>query len=150
MRVATIGARMAEHLRSSSLVTAGLVHAHYPAPGIVTEGPAAVIFAGSGSAAPWQEQIWHHEFRVQLMKPSLGFPAVELNQLETLIEPIWDHFAPGTNASRLIVTGETGFVEHCYPVRYEGSQVIEFPQGSFFAAITLIFDVKTHRFAGDE
>lgn len=150
MRVATIGERMRDELRSASLVTAGLLHAYYPAPAGIPEGPAAVIFAGSGNAQPWVEQIWHHEIRVQLLMPARGVPAVELNTLEALIEPIWDHFKPGSTASRLIKSGSQQWAEHCYPLRYEGSQVIEYGSGTSYAAITIIFDVKTHRFAGDQ
>jgi len=149
MRLATIGARLATHLRAPALVTAGLRHAYYPAPAQIAEGPAAVIFAGLGNAQPWSEQIWHHELRVQLMQPATGFPVQELNALEALLEPIWDHFAPGTNASRLIVPNESGWVEHCYPVRYEGSLLIEYANTPF-TAITITFEVKTHRFAGGQ
>lgn len=148
MRVATIGNRLAAHLLHTDIVAAGLKHAYYPAPATITEGPAAVIFAGAGNVPAWSEQIWHHEIRVQLMTPARAFPVQELNALERLIEPIWDVFAPGTNASRLIATGEEGWVEYCYPVRYEGSQVIDYGTGAQYAAVTVIFDVKTHRFAG--
>lgn len=153
MRLSTIGARIAYHLRADALVTAGLKYVRYPAPAQVTAGPMAVIFASGGDETgtmSGEQQIWHHEIRVQLMMPAVGMPAAELNALETLIEPIWDTFAPGTNASRLIVPGEAGFVQDCRPIRYEGSQVIEYPAGTQFAAITLIFRVKTHRAVGDE
>lgn len=149
MRVSTIGTRIAHHLRDTDIVDAGLRHAYYPAPAQVPDGPAAVVFAGAGVAQPWSEQHWHHEIRVQLMMPSRGFPAAELNALETLIEPIWDLFTPGSAANQLRLAGSQDTATHCDPLRYEGSQVIEYG-GKAFAALTLIFDVKTHRAVGDE
>lgn len=151
MRLTTIGQRIAAELRSADLVAAGLQDAYYPAPSkISAAGPVALVFAGLGSAAAMQEQIWHHEVRVQLMVPSRGFYAAEVNSIEPLIEPIWDHFAPDTTASRLIQSGEAGSVTHCIPLRYEASQLIAYGgETNIYAAITVYFDVKVHRFAGD-
>jgi hypothetical protein len=149
MRVTTIGHRIAAELRNTDIVSAGLKQAHYPAPSSLNETPAAVVFAGSGNSVPaMQEQVWHHDVRVQVMvKPGQSY-AGSLNAIEPLIEPIWDHFAPGTDASHL--RGSDGsMVEHCYPIRYEASQLIEFA-GIPYVALTIYFDVKTHRFAGAE
>lgn len=151
MRLTTIGQRLAAELKSPDLVAAGLTAAYYPAPSqLSANGPAALIFAGLGNAATFQEQIWHHEVRVQLMVPARGSYAAEVNSIEPIVEPIFDHFAPDTTAFRLIQTGEQGSVEHCYPTRYEASQLVAYGgETNIFATITIYFDVKVHRFAGD-
>ena len=85
------------------------------------------------------------------MVPSRGFYAAEINSLEPLLEPIWDHFAADTTASRLIQTGEQGAVTHCYPTRYEASQLIAYGgETNIFTTTTIYFDVKVHRFAGQD
>jgi hypothetical protein len=150
MLLPEIGRRIATELRSADLVNAGLKRAYYPAPAQVVEGPAALVFAGTGEAPPWGEQIWHHVVRVQLMTPLMSAQALAagLNALEPLVMAVWDHFPPNSNASRLIVDGEVGQVTHCYPVDYEASQLIVYA-GAEYAAIVINFNVKDHRFAGD-
>ncbi len=67
MRIETIGQRLATELRSADLVAAGLIAAFYPAPASgPKEGPTAIVFAQTGDAPPWSEQIWHHEYLVRL------------------------------------------------------------------------------------
>lgn len=150
MQLPMIGQRIAAELRKADLKSAGLKYAYYPAPAKVTDGPTALVFAGTGNADQMQEQIWHHEIRVQLMTPlssAFALPA-GINALEPLVMPIFDHFRPGSAARRLTVTGEQGQVTHCFPTRYEASQLLLYA-GMEFAAILVYFDVKDHRFAGD-
>ena len=93
MRLAEIGRRLAIELRSADLVAAGLLSAYYPAPSKVnTDGAIALVFTRLGAAPAWSEQSWQHEYLVRLMVPARGFQAAEINALEPLIEPIWDHF----------------------------------------------------------
>lgn len=150
MQLPEIGRRLAAELRKSDVQSAGLKYAYYPAPAKITDGPTAVVFAGLGDVAQMSEQIWHHEVRVQLMTPLLSAQALPagINALEPIVMPIFDHFDPNSPARRLIVTGEVGQVTHCYPTRYEASQLIVYA-GMEFAAIVIYFDVKDHRFAGD-
>ena len=149
MQLPMIGQRLAIELRSADLVSAGLTYAYYPAPSkLVIDAPAAVVFAQTGEAPPWSEQIWHHEYLVRLMVPARGSVAAEINALEPLVMPIWDHFRPNSLASRLQVTGEAGQVHHCYPVRYLASQQVDYA-GSPFGVIDITFDIKAHRFPGD-
>ena len=150
MLLPEIGRRIATELRSADLVSAGLKRAYYPAPAQLVEGPAAIVFAQTGEAEQFSEQIWHHEVRVQVMTPIMSAQALPagINALEPLVMAVWDHFRPNTNAWRLTVAGEVGQVTHCYPVRYEASQLIIYA-GAEYAAIVIDFNVKDHRFAGD-
>ena len=150
MLLPEIGRRIATELRSSDLQSAGLKYAYYPAPAQITDGPTAVVFAESGDGDAATEQTWHHVVKVQLMTPMLSARALPagINALEPLVMPIWDHFGPTATARRLTVTGEAGQVTHCYPTRYEASQLIVYA-GVEYAAVVIFFDVKDHRFAGD-
>ena len=149
MQLPMIGQRLAIELRSADLVAAGLLYAYYPAPNkINTDGAVALTFAQTGEAPPWSEQVWHHEYLVRLMVPARGFKVAEVNALETLVMPIWDHFRPNSLASRLIVTGEAGQVHHCYPVRYAASLEVEYAAITF-TTIDITFDIKAHRSPGD-
>ena len=149
MRLAEIGRRLAIELRSADLVAAGLLSAYYPAPSKVnTDGAIALVFTRLGAAPAWSEQSWQHEYLVRLMVPARGFQAAEINALEPLIEPIWDHFRPRSLASQLRITGEAGEVDHCYPARYEASQTVEYA-GVPFTVIDIFFDITAQRFAGD-
>jgi len=148
MHLPMIGQRLAAELRSADLVAAGLVTAYYPAPSkVVTDGAVAVVFAQTGEAPAWSEQIWHHEYLVRLMVPSRGSLAAEINALEPIVIPIWDHFRPNSMASRLQVADETGMVHHCYPVRYLASQQVDYA-GVPYGVIDITFDIKAHRDAG--
>jgi hypothetical protein len=151
MRLATIGSRIATELRSADLVVAGLLYAYYPAPNkLSTNGPTALIFSGNGGAPPWGEQIWQREIRVQLMTPARGSEVAERNALEALIEPIYDHFAPETTASRLTVAGETETVDHCYAVRDEPSLIVAYGgETNFFTTHIIYLDVQYRRFPGE-
>jgi hypothetical protein len=150
MRVSTICARIATELRSASFVTAGLKQSYYPAPGSLAETPAAVVFAGLGLDTPMMgEQVWEHEIRVQVMvKPGTSY-AGSINAIEPLIEEIWDHFYAGGNAYHLRQTGSGQMVHRCQPTRYESSQLIEYA-GVTYVALTIYFNVKTHRHPGDD
>lgn len=152
MRIATIGARLAAELQKSDLIVAGLLHAYYPAPSQLVEGPAALIFTNIAAVSITQEQTWESELMVRLLVPSKGRLAAEINALEPLIEPIVDHFTPTTAAGRqayqLIVPGEPGNVHHCFPARFQLSETIEYA-GQVYSGITTFFAVKHHRFAGE-
>lgn len=148
MRVSTICTRIAAELRTSAIVTAGLKQTFYPAPASLAETPAAVVFAGLGTDTPMlSEQVWEHEIRVQIMVASARI-APGINAIEPLIEEIWDHFRPGNDAYHLRQTGSGAMVHRCQPTRYEASQEIEYA-GHTYVALTIFFNVKTHRFPGD-
>lgn len=150
MQLPMIGERLALTLRSASALQAlGLRYVYYPAPGkVATGGLTAVVFARTGDVAQMQEQIWHHEVQVQLLTPSRGSFQADINALEPLVIPIFDHFRPGAQARRLTVTGQPGQVTHCYPTRYQASSIADYA-GKPYGAIDIFFDIKDHRFPGD-
>jgi hypothetical protein len=146
MDLPTIGRRLADELRSPDIRAAGLRQAYYPAPSSFAESPAALIFAQAFTITPMGgEETWEGEVAVQLMIAAQGRLAAEINALEPLIEPIVEHFRPGTAANALSVPGDTDTPVHkCYPHRFEPSQTIEFA-GHVYTGVTIYFDIKFHR-----
>lgn len=151
MRVSMICDRIATELRKPAFRTAGLLQSYYPAPNSLSETPAVVVFAGLGVDTPMlSEQQWEHEIRVQVMTAAKGRLAAEINSIDPLIEPITDHFVPGSDAYHLRQAGSDAMVHRCYPVLpYEAGEIINYA-GVDYVAITIYFNVKTHRFAGAE
>lgn len=150
MRVSTICRRIADELRDAGIANAGLKQAYYPAPNTISETPAALIFAGLGTGTPMlSEQVWEHEIRVQIMVASKGRTPAEINAVDALIEEIWDHFAPGSNAFHLRASGSDQMVHHCRPTRYEAGLLVDYA-GALYSTVTIFFSVKTHRFPGAE
>lgn len=148
MRVSTICRRIADELRDAGIANAGLKQAYYPAPNKIIETPAALVFAGFGADSPMlTEQVWEHEIRVQIMVAAMGRVPAEINAVDVLIEHIWDHFAPGSNAFHLRVSGSDQMVHHCRPTRYEAGQLVDYA-GALYSTVTIFFSVKTHRFPG--
>jgi hypothetical protein len=146
MDIPTIGRRLADELRSPDIAAAGLRQAYYPAPSSLAETPAALVFSGPFTITPLGgEEIWEGQMQVQLRIDSNGRLAAEINALEPLIEPIIEHFRPGTAASSLHVPGDTdGFIHKCYPARFEPSLELEYA-GHRYSAIIVYFDIKFTR-----
>lgn len=148
MRVSTICRRIADELRDAGIANAGLKQAYYPAPGTIAETPVMLLFSNGGrNNQMLGEQVWEHLIRGQLMAASRGRMAAEINSIETLIEPIFDHFAPGSNAFHLRVSGSDQMVHHCQPLYYDPPEIINYA-GHDYVAIPVFFSVKTHRFPG--
>jgi hypothetical protein len=114
-----------------------------------SRGPAALIFMANAAIEVTQEQTWESEIIVRLVVPALGALVAEVNALEPLIEPIVDHFQPGTQAFLLAVPGQSGNVHHCMPSRFEMTQTIDYA-GHVYSTITAYFAVKHHRYAGED
>jgi hypothetical protein len=149
MRIETICARIAAELRKTDIVAAGLKQAYYPA-GAVNETPAALVFTAGGSNRPtMNEQVWEHRIRVQLMVAAKGRLAAEINAIEPLIIPIFDHFTEGSNAYHLRVAGSDQMVHRCQPEPYGESEIINY-SGHDYVAIPIYFNVKVQRFPGAE
>jgi hypothetical protein len=148
MRIGMICDRIATELRTSAFRTAGLLQSYYPAPSSLPETPAALVFAGLGVDSPMMgEQVWEHEVRVQIMTKADGLIAAKINSVDRLIEEIWDEFAPNSDAYHLRQTGSDAMVHRCQPTRYEAGQIVNYA-GLDYVAVTIYFNVKTHRFPG--
>jgi hypothetical protein len=148
MRIGMICDRIATELRTSAFRTAGLKQSYYPAPNGAFETPAALVFAGLGVDSPMMgEQVWEHEVRVQIMSAPLRSMAAAINSVDQLIEEIWDEFAPNSDAYHLRQSGSDAMVHRCQPTRYEAGQIVNYA-GHDYVAVTIYFNVKTHRFHG--
>jgi hypothetical protein len=148
MRPETISARIAAELRKQAFKDIGLMQAYYPAPGTIAETPAALVTTNTMTNNPtFNEQVWEIIVRVQLVVPSRGRLAAEINSLEPLIIPITDHFWPGSDAFHLRQTGSDQMAHHCQPYFADEAVFINYA-GHDYVAIPILFNVKVQRYRG--
>jgi hypothetical protein len=154
MRPEAAAARLRDAVNASPLIgtsSGQLAVCHYPMPAQLNgQYPALVLFVLGGPVAYAGEQYWTYRIKGQVLVGALNDPPAAFLRVESLIAPLVDLFAPGTDAYHLPSASADGVADFCRVGDWTASQAIAYgaPEPNHWGG-EVFWDLKVRRFTGD-